>query len=52
MDHGTCCAGGKKKPWYLSGLFLITGLTLVLMGASFIFPAMEVSDGLSGSIFG
>ncbi len=41
MDHGTCCAGGKKKPWYLSGLFLITGLTLVLMGASFIFPAME-----------
>lgn len=38
-----CCSaeGGKKKPWYLSWLFLIIALTLVLAGASFLFPAME-----------
>lgn len=37
-----CCpAGGdKKKPWYKTGLFVISGLTLVLLGASFVFPAM------------
>jgi len=39
----SCCAAetGKKKPWYKTGLFLIIGLTLALLGASFLFPAME-----------
>jgi uncharacterized protein len=38
----SCCSGGDhKKPWYRSGLFLITSLTLVLLGASFIFPLFE-----------
>ncbi|MFA5160004.1 MAG: hypothetical protein WC484_05825, partial [Candidatus Omnitrophota bacterium] len=43
MNEGThCCAeDGKKRPWYLSGLFLISGLTLALFGTSFFFPAME-----------
>ena len=42
MDEGTCCsAGGKKKPWYRTGLFFISALTLVLLGASFLFSAME-----------
>lgn len=38
-----CCSseGGKKRPWYRSGLFLISGLTFVLLGASFFFPALE-----------
>jgi len=45
MDGGTCgccpATSDKKKPWYLSGLFLMSGLTLVLLGASFVFPALE-----------
>ncbi|MFA5168552.1 MAG: hypothetical protein WC530_08495, partial [Candidatus Omnitrophota bacterium] len=42
MNEGTCCAeGDKKKPWYFSGFFLIGGLTLALLAASFLFPAME-----------
>jgi uncharacterized membrane protein YraQ (UPF0718 family) len=40
-SHSCCHGGEKKKPWYLSGLFLITALTLALVGASFVFPAME-----------
>lgn len=50
MEGKTCCApkvssccGGSdhKKPWYKSGLFLIASLTLVLLGASFVFPELE-----------
>jgi uncharacterized membrane protein YraQ (UPF0718 family) len=38
----SCCsaAGDKEKPWYKTGLFFITVLTLVLFGASFLFPAL------------
>ncbi len=37
-----CCGENeKKKTWYVSGLFLVTILTLALVGASFVFPAME-----------
>jgi hypothetical protein len=36
-----CAEGGKKKPWYLSGLFLVSSLTLALLSASFVFPALE-----------
>lgn len=42
MDEGTCCStGGKKKPWYRTGLFFISVLMLILLGASFLFPEME-----------
>lgn len=39
----SCCerGGGKKKPWYRTGLFLISGLTFLLLSASFLFPALE-----------
>ncbi len=36
-----CTAGDKRKPWYRTGLFLTGCLTLGLLGASFVFPAME-----------
>lgn len=36
-----CKEHGKKKPWYRTGLFLISGLTLVLLGASFLLPVLE-----------
>ena len=38
---GHCETHGKKKPWYRSGLFLVSVLTLLLLGASFFFPALE-----------
>ena len=42
VERACCCAGdGKKKPWYLSGLFLIASAAFVLLGASFLVPALE-----------
>jgi len=45
MSEGTrgCCSteNNKKKPWYKTGLFLISGLTLALLAASFLFPVLE-----------
>jgi len=38
---GCCPANEKKKPWYFSGLFLVSVLTLALIGVSFVFPSME-----------
>jgi len=42
MDKGTCCCaeGEKKKPWYKTGLFLISCLTLALLAASLVFPVL------------
>ena len=46
VEHGdTCChppeAHGKKKPWFQNLLFLSVLATLLLLGASFIFPFLE-----------
>ena len=38
--HSCCAENDKKKPWYKTGLFVISLLTLALLGASFLFPAM------------
>jgi uncharacterized protein len=39
----SCCSteGREKKPWYRTGLFLISVATCALLGASFLFPALE-----------
>lgn len=39
-ESPACCGqdGAKEKPWYFSGLFLVSLLTFALLGASRVFP--------------
>ena len=38
-----CCAGGKmrKRPWYRNGLLWVSLSSAILLGASFLFPALR-----------